>query len=62
MKIGKNIQNKKSAHFDNKIGTVGKKKKTHCKHNKNTYFHVICKIKLGLKAKRMVYNVKSMPY
>ena len=26
MKIGKNIQNKKSAHFDNKIGTVGKKK------------------------------------
>ena len=61
MKIGKNIQNKKSAHFDNKIGTVGKKK-THCKHNKNTYFHVICKIKLGLKAKRMVHNVKSMPY
>ena len=29
MKIGKNIQNKKSAHFDNKIGIVGKK--THCK-------------------------------
>ena len=42
MKIGKNIQNKKSAHFDNKIGIVGKK--THCKHNKNTYFHVICRL------------------
>ena len=26
MKIGKNIQNKKSAHFDNIIGIVGKRK------------------------------------
>ena len=61
MKIGKNIQNKNQHILTIKLEQLVKKK-THCKHNKNTYFHVICKIKLGLKAKRMVYNVKSMPY